>query len=106
MTEFLLICFCASLCVLTLHTLFNDGESILGWFPYLIEKTFLNKLRKPLYDCLVCMSSIWGSLFFYILSVLFCFDISIWNTLIAVFVIAGFGIIYSIIITLPSLILK
>ncbi len=52
-----------ALFVLGIHVLFWDGM-VLSW-----AKKYLSALpvflRKPLYECAVCMSSLWGVLFYF-----------------------------------------
>lgn len=106
MIEYLSICFASSLCVLTLYTLFSDDTSIFGKFPYYIEKTPLRIFRKPLYECLVCMSSIWGGAFFFVLSNIFYFDINLPNFLFSILIIAGFNIVFAFLVSILQLFQK
>lgn len=103
MINYLLLCFASSLCVLTLYTLFNDDTSIFGKFPYYVEKTPLKIIRKPLYECLVCMSSVWGGSFFFVLAQIFSFDINLIKVLFAVLIIAGMNILFSVIFSVAEL---
>lgn len=68
MLTFILLCFASALIVTALYNQFNEPESIVAWFPFcasnIIFKIRLRFLSKPLYECLICMSSIWGGLFF------------------------------------------
>lgn len=106
MISYLIACFASSLCVLTLYTLFSDGQSIFGKFPYYIEKTPLRYFRKPLYECLVCMSSIWGGSFFFVFSTLFYLDIGVIKTLLAILIIAGFNIVFAFLVSILQLFQK
>lgn len=60
MIDFLLICLRTSLEITAIHILClpgNAGDGVRQW-------KIKEYLRKPLFDCLPCMASIWGLIFF------------------------------------------
>lgn len=53
-------CLCASLSILAIYVCINwQGMIFNGALPYL-ERYTPAIIKKPLYECLICMSSIWG----------------------------------------------
>lgn len=47
-------------CVVGVWTLFGKGM-ILGWLGDWLDKWLPDFIQKPLYGCLPCMSSVWGT---------------------------------------------
>ena len=90
MIDFLLISFCSSLCVLAVYMLINLYFGI----DLYLDKVPFGLLRKPLYDCLVCMSSIWGGGFFCGFYWVFS-EVELIKIPFGILTIAGFMVIYS-----------
>jgi hypothetical protein len=67
MTDLLIFCLCVSLACTLIHIAFTWPDMIL----YDFEKTVLHHhlpewFRKPLYECMICMCSLW-TIFFWTL---------------------------------------
>ena len=90
---FLLICVACALVITALHSQFNEPESAIFWIPMYLDNFFVKHnihwISKPLYGCMICMSSFWGSIYFFALSRLFAFDFGLLHIICAVPVIAG-----------------
>lgn len=60
-----------------------------------LDKAGALPLSKPLYDCMVCMSSVWGGTSFYLLSRLFAPEFGALETICAIPVIGGMMVLIS-----------
>lgn len=61
-----IFCLLTSLKILAIHVICRKGHIFFGLrnqVARFIYKTKLTVLEKPLYDCMTCMASIWGLLF-------------------------------------------
>ena len=54
--------FLNSLIIVAIHALFWPGMLFVGFRKYLDRLPGF--MRKPLFDCMICMSSVWGTFFF------------------------------------------
>ena len=66
MTDFLTLCLIISLSIIAVHVSCWQGGWLFGVrqeLGKLLYRYQLQPLAKPLYDCLKCMSSIWGLFF-------------------------------------------
>lgn len=92
MINLLLSCYIVSLCVLATWYALNDDDSPFSRVGWYLRKLPL-VLRMPLFECLICMSSIWGSVYLIIVQSLFGIPLN-WNFLLSLLVIAGLEVIY------------
>lgn len=74
MTEFLQSLFITSLFIFGVNCVFSDGF-ILGPIGNWMERKLPNWLYLPLVGCPSCQSSIWGTLFFFVMNQ---FDFTLW----------------------------
>lgn len=92
MITFILICLSSAFVVIVAHNQFHDEDSPFFSVIVPVDK-FLTKYKltffsKPLYDCMICMSSVWGAGFSFLLSLLFA-DFGIFHILCTIPVIGG-----------------
>lgn len=88
MITYLLTCFLSALCVATVWRLFNDDASFLAPARYHLRALPL-WIKKPLFECMFCMSSFWGLTWFTAFNGLAGWDFGIMHTALSVPVIAG-----------------
>lgn len=60
--EFFLFCLCVSFACVGIHISFQNGMIFNFIVPFL-ERDFADWVRKPLYECLICMGSFWTFFF-------------------------------------------
>lgn len=89
MITYLLTCLASALCVVAVWRLFNDDASFMTVARYYLSG-LPSAIRKPLFECMFCMSSFWGLTWFTVFNYLLGWDFGIMHTLVAVLVIAGF----------------
>lgn len=89
MTIYLLTCLLSSICIVTTWRLFNDDASFMSHIPYILFHDVPAWIRKPLYECMFCMSSVWGLTWFTVFNLSFALDFYVAETMLSVFVIAG-----------------
>lgn len=99
MTTFTLLCLSCALVITVAYNQLNAEDGKLFAFTVkidgLLELVGLQWLSKPLYDCMVCMSSVWGGTAFYLLSRLFAPQYGLLETICAIPVIGGMMVIIS-----------
>lgn len=61
--ELLCFCTCVSLAITALYICIHREGMILHWLLPVLDKHCPAPLQKPLYDCIICMSSIWTAVF-------------------------------------------
>lgn len=67
MINLLAFCVCVSLACLSIHTVITRPGMVLYFaYPHLNSR-LPEWLKKPLFDCLICMSSFWTIFFYFIL---------------------------------------
>lgn len=90
---FLLLCVACTFVITVLYDQFNEPESLIFWIPLYLDNILIkfnaHWLSKPLYGCMICMSSFWGGLYFWVLSRLFAPDFGLFHILCAIPVIGG-----------------
>lgn len=93
MLTFILLCVASAFVITLLFDQFQDFDSPIGWIPLYLNNFFVKYkilfLSKPLYDCMICMSSFWGSIYFWVLSRLFAPEYGLLEIVCAVPVIGG-----------------
>lgn len=93
---FLLICFVSALIITAIHNQFYEPESIIFFVPLYLDnfliKHNLHILAKPLYECMICMSSFWGASLFVIFSAVFS-EVNLLHAICAIPVTAGMLVI-------------
>ena len=96
--DFFIICICVSMCITTIHVSLWEGMA-LQYIRRKMDKLLTvdtNKLHwvaKPLYDCIICMCSIWGTIAFFILQ--FYFNIAVELLPALILVVGGINTIIS-----------
>lgn len=83
--DFLLMCLQTSLQIVFIHILFWPGM-ILG---FMRENRLTPFMQKPLYDCVICMTSVWGTLLW-----VFEWQMSI-NYFMFLFTVGGINVLFS-----------
>lgn len=82
----------SSLTAHDIDTLYEDTYEVVDSRLPLIRKTWKTHLAKPLFYCVTCMSSVWGTFFYVMLApqVYFGFSLVVWY-LPTIFMVALFG---------------
>lgn len=97
MLTFILICIACALFVTLMYNQFNEPEGLLFGVTLpvtnFLSRIKLSFLTKPLFDCMICMSSAWGGLYFYLLSRIFSPHFGLLEVVCAIPVIGGIMVI-------------
>lgn len=88
MITYLTCCFIASICIVATWRLFNDDSSFMSHLTYFLGN-LPNWVKKPLYECMFCMSSVWGLTWFSIFAWLFEAHFGVLKYVFCILVIAG-----------------
>jgi hypothetical protein len=66
MTQLFHFCLCSALAITAIHVIITWPDMILNSFYKPALQLTPSWLQKPLFDCMICMSSIWTTVFWFI----------------------------------------
>lgn len=63
MTDTLIFCLCVSLACVAIHISIEHEDMIFSLLKPFLQNNFPEWLRKPIYECLMCMGGVWTVVF-------------------------------------------
>jgi hypothetical protein len=63
----------------------GDDSNVFGWFHFMLRKPLSEYWCRPIFGCVVCMASVWGTIFY----CLFAHDLNIQSWLVQLVAVAG-----------------